>query len=72
MMTEHDNWVSFWNEKMEAKKTWYLPRYNGSMDDTIVPNVADHVVANYSTSAVSFRVTLDLIALFQHCGAGWL
>eukprot|EP00794_Sanderia_malayensis_P015297 gene15297-16874_t len=49
MMDEHDNWLSFWSNKMEAKKSWYLYDYKETPEKPLVPNVADHVVGNYST-----------------------
>ncbi len=52
MMEEHDKWLSFWNDKLEAKKNFFLPDYEITEDKPLVPNVADHVVANYSTSKV--------------------
>lgn len=64
MIDEHEKWVAFWNEKIEVKKTWYLPEYKEQEGKPLVPNVADHVVANYSTLRVSthhISKQLDLI-----------
>ncbi len=56
MVEEHDKWLAFWNDRLEAKKTWYLPEYKESSEKPLVPNVADHVVANYSTLKVFRRL----------------
>ena len=52
MIDEHEKWIAFWNDKIEAKKTWYLPEYKEQEGKPLVPNVADHVVANFSTLKV--------------------
>ena len=49
MMDAHDEWMKFWTDRTEAKRTWYLPDYKHLGDKPLVPNIADHVVANYST-----------------------
>jgi len=49
MLDEHEKWTSFWNDKLKAKDTWYLPDYKVSPDKPLVPDVEKHVVANFST-----------------------
>ena len=53
MLDEHEKWTSFWNDKLKAKDTWYLPDYKVSPDKPLVPDVEKHVVANFSTEKVS-------------------
>ena len=52
MLDEHEKWTAFWNDKLKAKDTWYLPDYQVSADKPLVPDVEKHVVANFSTEKV--------------------
>ncbi|XP_065060932.1 uncharacterized protein LOC135688140 [Rhopilema esculentum] len=49
MLNEHEKWTAFWNDRLEAKKTWYLPDYEETDDKPLVPDVSKHLFANYST-----------------------
>ena len=52
MLNEHEKWTAFWNDRLEAKKTWYLPDYKETENKPLVPDVSQHVVANHSTLKV--------------------
>lgn len=55
MLDKHEKWTGFWNDKLKAKDTWFLPDYKEPSERPLVPDVEKHVTANFSTQKVSLH-----------------